>query len=61
MAIYVREGVKIYVKFHACVAKLYIKFSYEVPKPKHNLEIKKKKKKKKKTPNGIVVAKQVDT
>ena len=43
MSIYVREGVKIYVKFHVFVAKLYMKFPFnEVPKLKHNLEVEKK-------------------
>ena len=52
MAIYVREGVKIYVKFHVFVAKLYMKFPFsEVPKLKHNLE---EEKKNKQTNNGIV-------
>ena len=52
MSIYVREGVKIYVKFHVFVAKLYMKFPFnEVPKLKHNLE---EEKKNKQTNNGIV-------
>ena len=52
MAIYVREGVKIYVKFHVFVAKLYMKFPFnELTKLKHNLE---EEKKNKQTNNGIV-------